>query len=264
MVLKSVLGEYASLAMIGVAILAILANSSSVDPEDSIPWEVTLAGTSSLSVCAVAILAKKPEVAYFVVAALVVAAPTYYVYHRNVDVHNWGLGSRHPLKASAADVLAGAWASTPNVTRFDWLLPGPLTLVQLSFASPSLRLFANATEIWHSGIELRDPATGTKSHDYLLVQSPRKVRREVQALMTLLKVPVGLEVWPEGADMSMDLQVASGIVLPHLFSTRVLKLEPGGAMDVLQRKHHLRPFLLDVFAVEFKRNMYDMYDEDLQ
>jgi len=261
MVLKSVLGEYASLAMIAVALVAILANSSSIDPEDSIPWEVTLAGTCGLSVCAVAILAKKPEVAYFVMGSLLFATPTYYVYHRNVDVHNWGFGTRFSYKASVAEVMSGYWETTPNVTRWDAYLPGPMTLVQLSMANPSVRLYANATEIMHSGVDLKSQATGAKTHDYLLVSSPRKVKKEVASIMTLLKVPVTLEVWPAEADMSMDLQIASGIVAPHLFSARVLPLEKGAAMDVLRRKHHLRPFLLDVFAVDFKHNMFDMYDE---
>ncbi|KAG8461311.1 hypothetical protein KFE25_010498 [Diacronema lutheri] len=258
--LKSVFGEYASLAMIGVAIIAILANSSTIDPEDSIPWEVTLAGTCALSVSAVAMVAKKPEVAYFVMGTLAFLAPTYYVYHRNVDIHNWSFGTRLSLKASAADVVADYWQSTPNVTNFDHLLPGPLTLVQLSLANPNVRLFANATEILHSGIELRG-AGGAKTHDYLLVQSPRRVKREVAAIMTLLKVPVELDVWPDGADMSMDLQIASGIVMPHLFSARLLPLEKGAAVAKLHEKHKLRPFLLDCFAVEFRPNLYDLYDE---
>lgn len=258
--LKSVFGEYASLVMIGIAIIAILANSSTIDPEDSIPWEVTLAGTCALSVSGVAIVAKKPEVAYFVMGTLAMLAPTYYVYHRNIDIHNWTFGTRLSLKASAAELVADYWSTTPNVTNFDHLLPGPLTMVQLSLANPNVRLFANATEILHSGIELRD-AAGVKSHDYLLVQSPRRVKREVAALMTLLKVPVTLEVWPDGADMSMDLQIASGIVMPHLFTARLLPLEKGAAVAKLQEKHKLRPFLLDCFAVEFKPNMRDMYDE---
>jgi hypothetical protein len=81
MVLKSVLGDYASLAMIGIALVAILANSTSIDPDDSIPWEVTLCGTCALSVSAVAILAKKPEVAYFVMGTLTLIAPSYYVWY---------------------------------------------------------------------------------------------------------------------------------------------------------------------------------------
>jgi hypothetical protein len=261
MVLKSMFGEYASLAMIGVAILAILANSSSFDPEDSIPWEVTLAGTCALSVSAVAILAKKPEVAYFVMGTLVFLAPTYYVFHRNVDIHNWTFGTHYSVKASGSEVICGYWESTPSVSRFDHMLPGPLTLVQLSLANPSVRLFANATEILHSGIALSNGPGGAKSHDYLLVQSPRRVKREVAAIMTLLKVPVELEVWPQSADMTMDLQIASGIVMPHLFSARLLPLEKGPAVAKLSEKHKLRPFMLDVFAVDFKPNLYDLYDE---
>ncbi|KAJ1623617.1 hypothetical protein T492DRAFT_291642 [Pavlovales sp. CCMP2436] len=134
MVLKSVLGDYASLAMIGIALVAILANSTSIDPDDSIPWEVTLCGTCALSVSAVAILAKKPEVAYFVMGTLTLLAPSYYVWYRNVDIHNWTFGTRYGVKTSAAEILTGYWESTPNVTRFDALMPGPLTLAHISFA----------------------------------------------------------------------------------------------------------------------------------
>jgi hypothetical protein len=74
-------------------------------------------------------------------------------------------------------------------------------------------------------------------------------------------VPTTLEVWPDNADTTMDLQIASGIVMPHLFSARVLPLEKGAAVAKVMEKHSLRPFLLDVFEVDHKPNMWDMYDE---
>lgn len=261
MVLKSVLGDYASLALIGVAIVAILANSSSIDPADSIPWEVTLAGTCGLSISAVAILAKKPEVAYFVMGTMAMLTPSYYAFYRNVDIHNYDFGSRYSVKATGAEILTGYWATTPNVSRWDYLLPGPFTVAHISFANPNVRIFANATEILHSGIELR-PGGGEKTHDYLLVQSPRKVKKEIASIMTLLKVPVTLEVWPQGADMSMDLQIASGIVSPHQFTARLFPLEKGAAIGKLMQKHKLRPFMLDVFEVDHRPNQWDVYDNE--
>lgn len=253
MVMKTMLGEYAQLGILGVAAVAILANSSSIDPEDSIPWEVTLAGTSGIMVSAIAILAKKPAAAYVVLTCLAVAAPTYYTFHREVVVHNWTFGSRHGVKATTGEIIAGAWAATPNVTRFDWMLPGGLTVMDLSMSKPSLCLVANASEIFHSGAELRDPETRAKTHDYLLVSSARKIKStgKVHSLVTLLKVPLALEVWPQEADTTMDLQLAAGIVRPHRFIGRVAPLPSGAAVDVVARKHLLRPFLLVVDSVDF-------------
>ena len=66
------------------------------------------------------------------------------------------------------------WRDSPNASRFDGMLPMDLSLYDLSLLSPSVALTANTSEIYHSGIKL-DDAGGDKSHDYLLISSPRKV-----------------------------------------------------------------------------------------
>ena len=59
----------------------------------------------------------------------------------------------------------------------------------------------------HVAVELKD-AAGTKTHDYLLLSSPRKVKDKTTAIMLLARVPVSIELWPEGVDdHSYNLQV---------------------------------------------------------
>ena len=44
-----------------------------------------------------------------------------------------------------------------------------------SMFPPGIAIKCNTSEIYHSGIKL-DDAGGAKSHDYLLISSPRKVK----------------------------------------------------------------------------------------
>ena len=54
--------------MIGIAIIAVFANSSVDRTDDGLPWEVTLAGFCVFAVVFVAIWTKKTEVALSIVA----------------------------------------------------------------------------------------------------------------------------------------------------------------------------------------------------
>ena len=139
-----------------------------------------------------------------------------------------------------------------NASRFDKFLPMGLSLCQLSVFPPGISLEANTSEIYHSGIKLDDPVTKEKTHDYLLVSSPRKVKDATVGIMLLARVPVRFDVWPnEVEDYSFNLQTASNVVAPPTFTGEILKLDKGPAIEHLQKKHHLRPFLLDVYRVDY-------------
>ena len=94
-------------------------------------------------------------------------------------------------------VLEGIWRMEHNASRFDKMLPFGLSLYQFSLFNPAISLESNTTEIYHSGIKVRrsparylsthtdtplaasqldNPVTKEKTHDYLLLSSPRKVR----------------------------------------------------------------------------------------
>ena len=68
----------------------------------------------------------------------------------------------------------------------------------------------------------------------------------------LARVPVRFEVWPkEVEDYTFNLQTASNVVAPPTLTGELVKLDKGPAIDSIKAKHHLRPFLLDVYNVEF-------------
>ncbi|KAL3893962.1 MAG: hypothetical protein SGPRY_013944 [Prymnesium sp.] len=53
-----------------------------------------------------------------------------------------------------------------------------------------------------------DDAFGEKTHDYLLLSSPRKVKASTTGIMLLARVPVSIELWPADIeDYSFNLQV---------------------------------------------------------
>ena len=79
-----------------------------------------------------------------------------------------------------------------------------------------------------------------------------QVKDKTVGVMLLAKVPTRFEVWPKDfEDYSFSLQTASNIVAPPTMYGELLKLDKGPAMESLQKKHHLRPFLLDVYNVEY-------------
>ena len=47
------------------------------------------------------------------------------------------------------------------------------------------------------------------------------------------------------------MQTASNVVAPPLMTGELVKLDKGPAIEHLRKKHHLRPFLLDVYNVEY-------------
>ena len=52
-------------------------------------------------------------------------------------------------------------------------------------------------------------------------------------------------------DYEFSLQTAANIVAPPTFTGELVKLDKGPAMEKLKSKHFLRPFLLDVYRVDF-------------
>jgi hypothetical protein len=94
--------------------------------------------------------------------------------------------------------------------------------------------------------------TGQKTHEYLLLSSPRKVKGKTVSIMLLARVPMRFEVWPkEETDYTFDLQTAAHVVAPPTFTGELVKLDKGPAIDALAKKHNLRPFMLDVYKFEF-------------
>jgi len=75
------------------------------------------------------------------------------------------------------------WRLSPNTSKWDALLPAGISVSQLSVLSPGLALRANTSEIYHSGMMLADKVTGVKTHEYLLLSSPRKVRFVLSVLV---------------------------------------------------------------------------------
>ena len=73
--------------------------------------------------------------------------------------------------------------------------------------------------------------TGDKSHEYLLLSSPRKVKGRAVSIMLLARVPMRFEVWPkEETDYTFDLQTAAHIVAPPTFTG---ELQPAAAASPL-------------------------------
>merc|ERR1719424_2803118 len=111
---------------------------------------------------------------------------------------------------------------------------------------------AGVSEVYHSGLKLDDPLTKERTHDYLLFTSPRKVKRRTESLALLARVPTKFDVWPKDIeDYEFSLQTAANIVAPPTFTGELVKLDKGRAIDAMMAKHNLRPFLLDVYNVEY-------------
>ena len=261
--------------MIFVAAVALFANSAVDRTDDGLPWEVTLAGFCVFAVVFSAIYAKKTEVALSIVrcaridnivlrslrshsfvlaprSIIGLAVPTYFVHNSEVPCTNWELGSQFPLATDKSGFLEGVWRNEPNASKFDKFLPMGLSTFQFSLFNPAIALTSNTSEIYHSGLKLSDPVTGERTHDYLLLSSPRKVKAKTVGIMVLARVPVRFELWPkEVEDYSFDLQTASNVVAPPTLVGELVKLDKGPAMESIKSKHYLRPFILDVYQVDF-------------
>ena len=238
--------------LLALAVVAFLCNAAVSFDDDGLPWEVTLAGACTFGVVFSAYYIQKTEVALSIVSLLAALMPTYFVYNAEVPIDNWKLGSNFPLTTPMSKMLVGVWQLSPNTSRWDAMLPGGFSVSQLSMLSPSLAIRANTSEIYHSGMALTDPLTKEKTHEYLLIASPRKVRRRVESVMLLARVHVRHELWPkEQTDYSFDLQTAAQIVAPPTLTGELVKLDKGPAIVSLQNKHNLRPFMLDVYKVDF-------------
>lgn len=241
-----------TLAILAIAIVAFLCNSAVSHTDDGLPWEITLGGASVFAVVFGALYAKKVELALSVVSLIGICVPTYFVYNYEVPCSNWELGSHFPLKTTQSEFLTGVWRLSPNTSRWDALLPGSLSVSQLSVLSPGIAVTVNTSEIYHSSMMLSDKVTGAKTHEYLLLSSPRKVKGKTVSIMMLARVPMRFEVWPkEETDYSFDLQTAAHIVAPPTFTGELVKLDKGPAIDALAKKQNLRPFMLDVYKFEF-------------
>ena len=240
-----------------VAVVALFANSAVDRTDDALPWEVTLAGFVAFGIIFAAIYAKKTEIALSACAMIFCVVPTYYVHSYEVKAKNWELGSAFSLGTSQADFVAGLWRLDRNASRFDvppveGALPAGLPLTKLSLFAPGISLEVNSSEIYHSGIQLNDPLTKEKSHDYLMVSSPRRVKEATVGIMLLVKVPAQFDLWPkEVEDYTFNLMTASNIVAPPTLTGELVKMDKGPAIESLKEKHHLRPFILDVYRVDY-------------
>ena len=238
--------------MLVVAAIALFANSAVDRTDDGLPWEVTLAGFCVFAVVFSAIYARKIEVALSIVSIIGLAVPTYFVHNYEVPCENWPLGSQFPLASTKQQVLEGIWRNAPNASKFDKMLPFDLSVYQFSLFNPAISLTSNTTEIYHSGLKLDDPITKERTHDYLLISSPRKVRDKTAGIMLLARVPTQFDVWPkEVEDYTFNLQTASNVVAPPVMTGELVKLDKGPAIESLKSKHYLRPFLLDVYRVDY-------------
>ena len=169
-----------------------------------------------------------------------------------VPTNNWDLGSLYSLSTSKEEMLLGMWRHAPNASKFDKMLPMDLSVYHFSLFNPAISLESNTTEIYHSGLKLDDPVTKERTHDYLLLSSPRRVKDNTVGLMLLARVPSQFDVWPKDfEDYTFSLQTASNVVAPPTMTGELVKLDKGPAIESLKKKHHLRPFLLDVYRVEF-------------
>ena len=238
--------------MLVVIAVAIFANSSVAFTDDGLPWEVTLTGMVLLMITFGMVYAKKTEIALSIVTIVGCLVPTYFVHNYEVPCKNWELGSKYSLSTTKAGLLEGVWRDAPNASKYDKMLPMGLSVFHLSPLNPGIAITANTSEIYHSGLKLDDPLTGQRTHDYLLLQSPRKVKDKTASVSLLARVHTKFEVWPpDFEDYSFSLQTASNVVAPPTMTGELIKLDKGPAIDHLMKKHHLRPFLLDVYSVEF-------------
>lgn len=244
--------------MLVAAGIALFANSAVDRTDDGLPWEVTLAGFCMFAVIFSAIYANKIEVALSIVAIVGVLIPTYFVSNYEVPCNNWDLGSSFALNTPKEEVLRGIFDAAPNASKWDKMLGLDalgLSIFQASLFNPAVALVSNTTEIYHSGLKLDDKITGERTHDYLLLSSPRKVKDSTKGIMLLARVPTKFEVWPmEVEDYTFNLQTASNVVAPPTMLGEFVKLDKGPAIESLKKKHYLRPFLLDVYKVDFNFN----------
>ena len=104
------------------------------------------------------------------------------------------------LASRRSEFLKGTWSASTNHSRFDAFLPGDFSFYQISLFDPGLSVNVNSSEIFHSGIKLDDPVTKKRSHDYLLLSSPRRVKENTVGIMLLARVPTRFELWPENID----------------------------------------------------------------
>lgn len=241
--------------MLFVAAVALFANSAVDRTDDGLPWEVTLAGFCMFAVVFAAIYARKIEVALSIVSLVGLAVPTYFVHNSEIPCDNWPLGTNLALKSTKAEFLRGVWQMDFNSSKFDKFLPMGASVFDLSLFLPGISLTSNTTEIYHSGLKLDDPVTKERTYDYLLISSPRKVKDKTVGLMLLARVPTRFEVWPaEVEDYTFNLQTASNVVAPPTMTGELVKLDKGPAIDHLKKKHNLRPFILDVYKVDYNFN----------
>ena len=78
------------------------------------------------------------------------------------------------------------------------------------------------------------------------------MKRRTESLALLARVPTKFDVWPKDIeDYEFSLQTAANIVAPPTFTGELVKLDKGRAIDAMMAKHNLRPFLLDVYNVEY-------------
>ena len=78
------------------------------------------------------------------------------------------------------------------------------------------------------------------------------MRDSTVGITLLARVPTRFDLWPrEVEDYSFNLQTASNVIAPPTLTGELVKLDKGPAIEHLQKKHHLRPFLLDVYNVEY-------------
>ena len=241
--------------MLVAAGIALFANSAVDRTDDGLPWEVTLAGFCMFAVIFSAIYANKIEIALGIVSIVGVLIPTYFVHNSEVPVKNWDLGSSFSLNTEQNAMLQGIWSMSANTSKWDKMLGIDalgLSIFICSAFNPAIALTANTTEIYHSGLKLDDKLTGERTYDYLLLSSPRKVKDDIKGLMLLARVPSKFDVWPkEVEDYTFNLQTASNVVAPPTMTGELIKLDKGPAMESLKKKHYLRPFLLDVYRVDF-------------
>ena len=75
---------------------------------------------------------------------------------------------------------------------------------------------------------------------------------KTKAISLLAKVHTKFDVWPKNIeDLSLNLESASNIVQPPTMFGELKNLEKGAAIAHLQAKYNLRPFMMEVYRVEY-------------
>lgn len=226
-----------------IVVIAFLCNSSVSHTDQGLPWEVTLAGACTFGVVFSAYYAQKTEIALSIVAILGCLVPTYYVWNYEVPCNNWLLGSKYPLSTSRSALLGGVWRDAPNSSRFDAMLPGGLSVFDLSLFPPGVAITANTSEIYHSGVKLDDKITKEKTcaahtpSAHAATECPRS-RRHVPVLACMPTWRTGLlrtsllasaawETAPRRAARTHWPQVASSASASSLWASHSLSLSGG-------------------------------------